>query len=99
MKKYGEIEWKSHPYLTKQIIFSLPLKSFIGNDIDKKIIELSSKLLKCYDRSIDLELETFIMKKYGLNKNEQKQVYSEINLLPDLSSINNMKIRDSEFYV
>ena len=39
------------------------------------------------------------MKKYGLNKNEQKQVYSEINLLPDLSSINNMKIRDSEFYV
>ena len=99
LKKYGEIEWKSHPYLTKQIIFSLPLKSFIGDDIDKKIIELSSKLVKCYDRSLDLELETFIMRKYGLNKNEQKQVYSEINLLPDLSSINNMKIRNSEFYV
>ena len=27
LKVYGENEWKSHPYLTKEIIFSLPLKS------------------------------------------------------------------------
>lgn len=94
LKIYGENEWKSHPYLTKQIIFSLPVIPFEGSSVDAEIIALSSKLAQSYDYKIDMELENKIIKKYGLTADEVKLIRDEINKLPDLSAINNMKFEE-----
>lgn len=57
LKKYGENEWKSHPYLTKKIIFSLPLKKYTRSDLDLNIVKLSKDLSIDYSYKKDLELE------------------------------------------
>ena len=67
LKTYGENEWKSHPYLTKQIIYTFPIRPFNGDQIDTEIIALASKLMRKYDYSTDIKLERLIMKKYRNN--------------------------------
>ncbi|WP_280736823.1 MULTISPECIES: N-6 DNA methylase [unclassified Enterococcus] len=92
LKAYGENEWKSHPYFTKQIIYSLPIREFENSELDRKIIEVASELAHRYEYSKDVQLEKLIMKKYGLSDAECNMIYGEMNRLPDLSAINNMKV-------
>ena len=84
LKVYGENEWKSHPYFTKQIIYSLPIR--------EQIIKVASELAHKYEYVKDVQLEKLVMKKYGLSEIESNMVYGEMNRLPDLSAINNMKV-------
>lgn len=95
LKKYGENEWKSHPYLTHTIIKDLPIKK-VNNEnkeIASKISNLVKKILeKGYSNSLDKEIEKLIMKLYGINEVEKKIIIDEINTLPDLGAINNMKL-------
>ena len=92
LKVYGENEWKSHPYLTKQIIFALPIRPYTGSKIDLDIIKIVTKLVQNYDHDLDVKLEALIIKKYGLTKEERKLVVNEMNRLPNLSAVNNMKM-------
>lgn len=48
--------------------------------------------MRQYDYDIDLRLEKLIMKKYGLSPEEEHLVISEMNRLPNLSAVNNMKM-------
>lgn len=98
IKKYGENEWKSHPYFTKDIIFSLPipkvtsLNAQICSRIADKVISM-----KCgYSREIDLEIEKLVLTLYGLSEDEFDMVKAGINHLPDLGAINHMKISEGE---
>ena len=92
LKVYGENEWKSHPYLTKQIIFSLPIIEFTGSADDLHIVALATELAECYEHEKDVQLEKLIMKKYSLSPVEERMIYDEMNKLPDLSAINDMKV-------
>ncbi len=96
LKKYGENEWKSHPYLTKKIIFSLPLKKYCDTGLTNEICQLAQKLLIGYDRQIDIMLEKKIFELYELSYYEILMVMDEINKLPDLSAINGMKFSKEE---
>ena len=89
---YGENEWKSHPYLTKAILFDLPIKRYEGNDLDQRIVRLCKDLTKEYTRDKDKEIEKLIVEKYGLNSQQVKTIYQTINKMPDLSAINDMKM-------
>lgn len=93
LKVYGENEWKSHPYITKDIIFTLPIKAIDNNNekICLKIVKIVKKLLKSYSRELDMNLENLVAQLYGISEKEQEMIQQEINTLPDLSSINNMK--------
>lgn len=95
LKTYGENEWKSHPYFTKQIIYSLPIKMYEGLVLDDEIIECSRVLARKYEHDKDVELERLIMRKYGLTEQEGQMVIEEMNRLPDLRAVNNMKIEDN----
>lgn len=94
LKKYGENEWKSHPYLTHTIIKDLPIKK-VSNENKKVAIKISNlvkKMLKeGYSATLDKEIEKLVMKLYEINDEEKKIIIDEINTLPDLSAINNMK--------
>ena len=92
LKVYGENEWKSHPYLTKKIIYSLPIRRFEGSKLDQEIIKLASDIAHQYDYKKDVKLEQLIMEKYGLASAEKNIIYEEMNRLPNLSAINNMKV-------
>ncbi|WP_195454974.1 N-6 DNA methylase [Turicibacter sanguinis] len=95
LKKYGENEWKSHPYLTHTIIKDLPIKKI--NDENKEIASEISNLVKKilergYSNTLDKEIEKLVMSLYNINEMEKKMIMDEINKLPNLSSINHMKI-------
>ncbi|EOU1825396.1 N-6 DNA methylase [Clostridium perfringens] len=95
LKKYGENEWKSHPYLTHTIIKDFPIKKV--NNENKEIASRISSLVKKisekgYSTYLDKEIEKLVMKLYGINEVEKKIIIDEINTLPDLSAINNMKL-------
>lgn len=92
LKVYGENEWKSHPYLTKQIIYSLPIRPYLADELDHQIIQLSTVLMQAYDYQTDLQLEQLIMQKYGLTEEEKVLISDEMNRLPNLSAVNNMKM-------
>ncbi len=92
LKVYGENEWKSHPYLTKQIVFSLPIHPYMGDQTDNAIVRIATSLMREYDRANDLALEQLIMEKYGLTKEERKMIAAEMNRLPNLSAVNDMKM-------
>lgn len=92
LKVYGENEWKSHPYLTKQIIYSLPIRKCENSELDHRIVDLSAEIACNYDYTKDIQLEKLVMEKYGLSESEKQIVYSEMNRLPDLSAVNNMKV-------
>lgn len=91
IKTYGENEWKSHPYFTKDILFSLPVRKYVKNDLTLNISKLSRKITKCYSRDLDLKLEDMIMDLYELSEEERIRIKEEMNRLPNLGAINNMK--------
>ena len=101
LKKYGENEWKSHPYLTKDIIFSLPIRQVDNSNITlcKKIAKLVQEIQNNYSRELDLAIERLVLELYDINQEELDIIVKELNSLPDLNAINQMKISIGELYV
>lgn len=101
LKKYGENEWKSHPYLTKNIIFSLPIRQVDDSNLEvcQKIAKLVQKIQKNYSRELDLEIEKLVLKLYDINQEECDIIMNVLNNLPDLNAFNHMKISIGELYV
>ena len=82
--------------VTKQIIFSLPISKYDGGMLDQEIITIARSLMVAYDYQLDIQLENKIFQKYQLSKEEIELIAEEINKLPDLSAINNMKFEVSD---
>lgn len=101
LKKYGENEWKSHPYLTKDIIFSLPIRQVDNSNITlcTKIAKLVQEIQNNYSRKLDLAIEQLVLKLYDINQEELDIIVKELNNLPDLNAVNQMKISIGELYV
>lgn len=98
LKKYGENEWKSHPYFTKDIVFSLPIPEVTAENISV-CTQVAEKVLSMkghYSRRTDLEIEKLVISLYGLSAEELEMVKAELNHLPDLGAINHMKINEGE---
>ena len=87
---------KHHILPPKKIIFSLPLKKYVSSSLTGEICQLARKLLFGYDRKIDLELEKKVIELYDISREEVLMIMEEINKLPNLSAINNMKFTEEE---
>lgn len=98
LKKYGENEWKSHPYFTKDILFSLPIPEItncnkaLGNRIAQNVVALQI----AYSRALDIQIEKLVAGLYGLTPDEFDMVVQCMDQLPDLGAINHMKIKEDE---
>lgn len=94
LKQFGENEWKSHPYLTKKILLSLPLVDVRA--VDRAGVERISRLVRevqyKYSREKDLELEGAVFKLYGIDRAERRMIEDSLNSLPDLQAFNEMKV-------
>ncbi len=101
LKKYGENEWKSHPYLTKDIVFSLPIKQVNdeNKDIAFQIADKVKMIQSEYTRKLDIDIEKLVFTLYDIDKEEVNIICETLNSLPDLSAINHMKTKDGELDV
>jgi hypothetical protein len=98
LKRYGENEWKSHPYLTKDILFSLPIPAVRADNrtVCEEIAHFSAKLQTQYSRADDIRLEWIVARLYQLDNSELTLLINNINQLPDLGAINHMKMSQEE---
>ena len=78
----------------KKYTFSLPIKKNENSALDLKIIQLATQISHKYDYSTDLQLERLIMQKYNLDDEDINIIRNEMNNLPNLSSVNSMKMED-----
>jgi adenine-specific DNA-methyltransferase len=88
VKKYGENEWKSHPYLTQAMLVNLPFPN-LNFDCEKTIskINMITRLIeneivnsdkKNISKENDLFIEKTIADFYGLNKSDYENIYESL---------------------
>ena len=87
--------------MTKDIIFSLPIRQVNSSNLAlcKKIAKLVQKIQNNYSRELDLAIEQLILELYDINQEELDIIVRELNNLPDLNAVNQMKILSGELYV
>jgi hypothetical protein len=97
IKKYGENEWKSHPYLTQTMLINLPFPN-INFDCKKTIakIESISSIIenevtnsnnKNISKANDLFIEKTIASFFDLNNNDYETIYEALNSADQLIPI------------
>jgi len=85
LKKYGEMEWKSHPYLTQTQLISLPFPEVdlenqeIKNNVEKITKIIASEVRKSTDKNLSIEndilIEREVAKLFKLNKEDYKKIF------------------------
>lgn len=97
-KKFGELEWKSFPYITQKTIQQLPLfainfadqnQSRLHDYIAKKVataLERNSTI----DKELDFEIEDAVMKLYGITPEEKDHIWKELGKVQKLRIIREM---------
>jgi len=93
-KKFGELEWKSFPYITQKTIKKLPLPDIdFGcpdeRDIHDKIVEKVSEILhkKRDFKKLDFEIEKLVMKLYDITPEMKVHIWNELNKVQRLRII------------
>lgn len=102
LKKHGETEWKSHPYLTQSNIKNLPIPMIDEDDLEKinianQITKTVKKLTRTDNSSamftnLDLQVEFLVMKLYGITAHDFKIINTTIENAHQLKSISALKL-------
>lgn len=96
IKTFGELEWKSHPYLTQSQILSLPLPD-MESEKNKKIISKIISLVKIHPKfekpspRVDMEIEVLVGKLFSLTKLDYATIFNTINKLDELLPVKELK--------
>jgi len=83
IKKYGENEWKSHPYLTQNMLVNLPFpkidfecKKTLSTIIENEVINSNNKNIS---KESDLFIEKSIADFFGLNNNDYENIFETLH--------------------
>ncbi len=89
IKKFGENEWKSHPYLTQTTLVNLPFPKIDFNSADaKKLIVRVTKIIrneishsneKNISKENDLFIERVVAHFFKLNQTDYKSIFETLN--------------------
>jgi len=89
LKKYGENEWKSHPYITQAMLINLPFpKLDLNSEKVKKLIkhvtsivknEISYSKEKNISRENDIFIESVVAHLFKLNKTDYRAIFKTLN--------------------
>ena len=94
-KKFGELEWKSFPYLTQRTIQQLPVHSIdFKNPRETRLHDRISRLVDAalqknspIDRDLDLKIEEAVMELYGITPEEKMRVWDGLGSVQKLRII------------
>ncbi|NDV67486.1 N-6 DNA methylase [Dysgonomonas sp. 25] len=89
IKKYGENEWRTHPYLTQKMLISLPFPEIdYSSDILRKKINDITELIKKeivdsneknISKKTDIIIEQFVASLYGLKLKDYLEIFDTLN--------------------
>ena len=97
IKKYGENEWRTHPYITQTILAKLPFPDLNYSSADnQKIIKKITDIVKREVRNSkeknisaesDIHIERMIVKLFGLNRDDYESIFQTLNSAEQLIPI------------
>lgn len=97
IKKFGENEWKSHPYLTQTMLGNLPFPMIDFNSTDtKNLISLVTKIVKNevsqskeknISKANDLFIERVVAQIFKLNQTDYKVIFETLSTSEQLIPI------------
>ena len=96
VKSFGELEWKSHPYLIQSQILGLPLPD-LSSERNKKIIAKIVSLLRPAlkkgrpSQQVDLEAELLIGQLFSFTPEDYTIMFNAINELDELLPVRELK--------
>ncbi len=99
VKKYGETEWRSHPYLTQGQILDLPVpdpKQLTDEQRDN-IHTIKSKVSEViggkegFSNNFDATIERLVSSLFNLDRNDYSVIYDTINSVQNLLPIQELK--------
>ena len=98
LRKSGEVQWRSYPYITPKIFKSLPIPDPNASTqlyiMAREIAESSASLRYDYTIEQDLELDGQVAAMYGLNEYECDWIASVLNETADLQFFLDMRVPD-----
>jgi hypothetical protein len=103
-KKFGELEWKSFPYLTQKTIQQLPLRKInFQNPEEKKLHDtLVRKVTRALEAGkkipddLDFEIEDLVMKAYQIPEEHRTHIWDELKKIQRLRIIRETFGEDAE---
>jgi hypothetical protein len=95
IKRFGEIEWRSHPYLTLKHIRELPLPDKLYEKIDyisesaAVLNDLRKSLIsgKKISNLLDARIENLVANLYGLHVSDYNIIYSTLSTIEKLRPV------------
>ena len=104
IKAFGELEWKSHPYLTQTQVLSLPLPD-LESEKNRKIINKITLLLRPQlkigkpSKQTDMDVELLIGKMFALTSTDYRIIFNAINELDELLPVRELKNFDQSKFL
>ena len=94
-KKFGDVEWKSFPYMTQKTIMQLPVakvdfKEKAAKELHNMIADKVAEVLKKntpIGRDEDLVIEDLVFKIYGITPEEKMHIWGELDKVQKLRII------------
>jgi tRNA1(Val) A37 N6-methylase TrmN6 len=95
----GEIEWKSHPYITQSQILEFPIPNIktVSLELRERIINISKEIAlllssgKQISNSCDAKLEKLVADLYGLKEQDYVAIFTTIEKSQELLSVKALK--------
>jgi len=98
MKNYGEIEWRSHPYLTQNQVLNLPIPNIenkervsMMNEITRMVRSQIKGGTQEIPSVIDAKIERMVSQLFALTKSDYKIIFDAINSAEELLPIRALK--------
>lgn len=96
-KKFGEVEWKSFPYVTQKTLRQLPLRKIdFNNTVERQLHDniaekvaaiLANSVKGVVSRQLDYEAEDLVMKLFKITPEMKQHIWSELKNVQKLRII------------
>lgn len=100
LKKLGETEWRSHPYVTQKTITQFPVPEVQGNRRNLTYASEIGKLVREHMENnnplIDVEIDRLVAGLFGFSVDDCKKVLQTIEEAQQLRLISQMRIADKK---
>lgn len=102
LRTHGETEWKSHPYVTQEILNSLPIPTFVQGSWKEKqaraIAETAYAFTQQPERSLaaDVFIDCLVAGLFRLSRSDCRWIYSVLNEAEPLQPIRSMRLNSPD---
>jgi hypothetical protein len=101
LARFGESEWRSHPYLTQQRLLELPVPTPAADDhaanaLAQEIAELALQRSRRVDPGVELALEARVARLFGLDAEDLAAAAGVLDAAQPLAAIVPMRFRPDD---